>query len=285
MDRRDLSCFASTTQATSSSMADSSVSKTVLQRNLFAVPTRSKRCRCGQVLIGLSCAALLLVLSGCNLGANRRNVVGRQAFEQGQYAVAINEFQKALNANPNNADAYYNLGATFAAMGKQNNNRQWIDQAEQLYRQSISLNDQHVPAHRALASLLIETQREQYAFDLMNQWQERYPASTEPLVELARLYQEYGDSRRATDLLADALRINPGDLRSLKAMGHLREREGQTHLAIDNYLRALQVNRNQPELAQRVAALQTQLAANPVPDNLGRPGQPVRYGSIDPFRK
>ena len=140
-------------------------------------------------------------------------------------------------------------------------------------------------AHRGLASLLIETNREQYAFDLINQWKERYPASTAPLVELARLYQEYGDSRRATDLLADSLRLNPGDLRSLKAMGHLREREGQTHLALDNYLRALQVDRNQPELAQRVAALQTQLATRPVPNELQNGQSPVRYGALDPFRR
>ena len=157
-------------------------------------------------------ALLVLLQSGCNLQANRRNMIGKQAFEQGQFSVAINEFQQALNANPNSADAYYNLGASFAALGKQQQNNQWLNQAEQLYRQAISFDDQHVDAHRGLASLLIETNREQYAFDLINQWKERYPASTAPLVELARLYQEYGDSRRATDLLADSLRLNPGDL-------------------------------------------------------------------------
>ncbi|MEL7498794.1 MAG: tetratricopeptide repeat protein [Planctomycetota bacterium] len=229
----------------------------------------------------------VLASAGCNLQANRRNTIGRQAFEQGQYAVAINEFQQALNSNPQNADAYYNLAASFSAFGKQTKNRQWQDQAEQLYRQAISIDDQHADAHRGLAALLIETQRESFAFDLLNQWKTRYPAATEPLVELARLYQEYGDARRATDLLADALRINPGDLRSLKAMGHLRELEGQTHLALDNYLRALQVNGNQPDLQQRVASLQTQLASRPVPSNLpGTPNQPaIRYGAVDPFRR
>jgi len=166
--------------------------------------------------------------TGCNLG-QQNNVTGRQAFELGQYPTAINEFQKALTKNPNNPDALYNLAASLYAQGKQARNSQWLGQAEQLYRQAIAANDQHVDAHRGLAALLIETGRENYAFDLVNQWKDRYPGSTEPVVELARLYQEYGDNRRATDLLSDALKIDSNNIRALKALGHVREVQGQTH--------------------------------------------------------
>ncbi len=85
-------------------------------------------------------------LTGCNVGANRANRVGCQAYNSGQYAQAINEFQRALTLNPNNADAYYNLGSSYYALGKQANNSQWVSQAENLFRQSISLNDQHASA-------------------------------------------------------------------------------------------------------------------------------------------
>ena len=132
--------------------------------------------------------------------------------------------------------------------------------------------------------MLIETNREKYAFDLINQWKSRYPASTEPVIELARLYQEYGDNRRATDLLADALKLNSNDVRALKAMGHVRELQGQTHLALDNYLRVLQLDQQQNAVAQRVASLQSQLAQLPVPNGLnGSTTNPSQYGSVDPY--
>ena len=227
-------------------------------------------------------ALTTLVFTGCNLGVQQHNVAGRQAYELGQYPLAINEFQKSLQLNPRNADAYYNLAASYYAVGKQNKNEQWIKQAEQLYRHAIALNDQHVDAHRGLSALLIETGQEKFAFDLMNAWRSRYPSSPEPAIELARLYQEYGDNRRATDLLVDAIRLDGQNVRALKAMGHIREVQGQPHLALDNYYRVLQLDNRQTDVAQRVTALQTQLAQAP-----GTPGttpatQP-RYGSTTPY--
>jgi len=127
---------------------------------------------------------------------------------------------------------------------------------------------------------------------LINTWKNRYPTSTEPVVELARLYQEYGDNRRATDLLADALKLNPDSVRALKAMGHVREIQGQTHLALDNYLRVLQLDNQQVAVASKVATLQTQLARLPIQNGLinnggGNPSQsnPTRYGTTDPYLK
>lgn len=241
----------------------------------------------------LAYGVFALTLAGCNLSAQQHNVQGRQAFEYGHFSNAINEFQQALSANPQNANAYYNLGASYYALGKQTKNQQWATQAEQLYRQAISLDDQHTDAHRGLAALLIETNREQFAFDLLNQWKQRYPGSTDPYVELARVYQEYGDTRRATDLLADALQINPNSVRALKSMGLVRETQGQMHLALDNYLRVLQLDRQQTAVAQRVASLQQRLAALPVQNgaasnnpqlgNTPSNTNPARYGAVDPY--
>ena len=203
------------------------------------------------------------IFAGCNLAAQRQNRICRQAFDTGQVAQAINRFQRALNLNPNNSDAYYNLASTYYQLGNQSQNQQWVGQAEQLYRQAIALNDQHVDAHRGLAALLVETKREKFAFDLVDDWRQRYPQSAEPLIEIARLYQEYGDNRRATDFLSDAVRLDTQNVRALKALGHVREAQGQLGLAYENYSRVLQLDGSQADVAQRVQQIATRLAQQP----------------------
>ena len=241
---------------------------------------------------------VLVGLSGCNLAADRANSRGRQFFESGQYAQAINEFQTALSRNPSNSNALYNMGSTLFAMGKQQKNRQWLDQAEQLFRQSIASEHQNPAAHRSLAALLIETGRGKSAFELMDAWKQQSPASPDPSIELARLYQEYGDNRRAVDLLTDALRIDTNNVRALKAMGYVRELQGEKSLALQNYLRVLQTDNQQNDVIERVAWLQNALQGGtnvaqvpglsiqtPTPVNTGAASPntnqaPVRYGQI-----
>jgi len=227
---------------------------------------------------GLALLLLAMLAIGCNATTQRQNTIGRAAFERGDHNQAISSFQQALNRDPTDSDAYYNLAACYYKLGVEKQNKSYVEQAEQLYRQAIAHNDQHIDAHRGLAAMLIETGREKYAFDLLDGWRQRYPQSAEPLVELARLYQEYGDNRRATDLLADALRNDSRNARALKAMGHVREIQGETQLAMENYLRALQVNGGDRDTAARVAYLQTQLNTS------GQPaGSAPRYGAAQPY--
>ena len=225
---------------------------------------------------------LLFQTFGCNLGAQQNNIVGQQAFQNGNPMQALGRFQKALSQNPNNPDANYNLAAVFYSMGKNQGNAQYLSQAEQLYRKAISLNGQHTEAHRGLTALLIETGREQYAFDLLDGWKQRMPGSAEPLIELARVYQEYGDNQHATYLLADALKVDGTNIRALKAMGRMRETQGQSMLALDNYMRVLQLDGSQADVASRVASLQQQFSRNGGAQQTQN--YSPRYGSTSPWQ-
>lgn len=232
----------------------------------------------------LGLLALSLLSVGCNLGSQQSNIVGQQAFQNGNYMQALGRFQQALAQNPNNPDANYNLAAVFYSMGKSQRNSQYLSQAEQLYRKAISLDGQHAEAHRGLTALLIETGREQFAFDLLDGWRKRNPNSAEPLIELARVYQEYGDNQHATDLLADALKVDGRNVRALKAMGRVRENQGESLLALDNYMRVLQLDGSQVDVANRVAFLQQRVASQGYGSQPNSSDAP-RYGAANPWQQ
>jgi tetratricopeptide (TPR) repeat protein len=233
-----------------------------------------------------SIATLLLfalggtVVSGCRMAAQWDNMQGKQAFEAARYDEAIKSFQTALNRNPNDASAYYNLAATYQMLGKQSRNPQMFATAEQMYNRSIALDPRYTDAHRGLAVLLCETGRTDAAFDLMKTWQARTPTSADPYIELARLYQEHGDRNQAIQNLTSALALDASNARALTAMATIREQNGELQLALDNYLRAYQDSPNQPAVAAKIAQLQQQLQ---LPISSPTNTAPTRWGAANPY--
>lgn len=221
----------------------------------------------------------LLLASGCNIAATGHNVQGKRLYEQGQFAQAISTFQKAVNANPRNPDAYYNMASTYYYLGKQQNNATWTQQAEQLYRRALVIDPNHTDAHRGLAAVLVESGRSGEAFQMLQAWQARAPFSAEPLIELARLQSEFGNRSNAMQTLANALNVDSNNPRALKAMGLMREQSGEYQLALDNYIRSYQANNLQPDVAEKIARLQGSARPQVVPF---QPGQ-NRLGSAQQY--
>jgi Tfp pilus assembly protein PilF len=215
-----------------------------------------------RMVVGLTA---VLPHGGCKMSAQGRNVDGVRDFQAGQYHGAIQQFQRSLTLDPNNADAYYNLAATYYALGKQNNDPALLQQAEGLYHQCLDLNPDHVSCYRGLASLLVDSGRQESAFTLVKRWAERSYYSAEPRIELARLYEEFNDNESATQHLTDALQIDAANVRAWTAMGQLREKRGELAQALANYQQAQGLNPHQPALTARIAALQQNLSARNLP--------------------
>ncbi len=200
--------------------------------------------------------AIFVATAGCSWSANRRNIDGVRQYQTGRYSEAIQSFQKALAAKPNDPDAYYNLAATYSAIGKANRDQATLIQAEGLYHQCLDLNPEHAACYRGLAALLVETNRSESAFTLLKRWAQRNPQSAEARIELARLHEEFGDKDAAAQLLADALQINSYNSRAWSALGRIREQQGQLAQALSNYQQAYQLNQFQPGVGDRIAVLQ-----------------------------
>lgn len=235
-------------------------------------------------------AALLSLGSGCHWSAGGKNVAGTTMYQQGRYQEAIQQFQLALKQDPANADAYYNMAASYHSLGKLQNDPQALAQAEQLYNQALNISPDHVDCHRALACLLVETGRSDKAFTFLQNWANTSPDVLDSHVELARLYQEFGDKDNAIRNLEQAVAVNsnsPESARAWAALASLREQSGNTYQALLDYSRSQQLNPYQPAVTERIASLQRSMGGVQLPPTPSASGstvaarapfaQPIRY--------
>ena len=222
------------------------------------------------VQFGSCCArmcygSLLLMLFGsigCQMSSRGYNIDGVRNYHIGRYQEAIQSFQQALSNDPNSADAYYNLAATYYELGKRNNDRNLLGQAEGLYNQCLDLDPNHTECYRGLAALLVDTDRSRSAFTLLKGWAQQNVQAADARIELARLYEEFGDKESASRYLTDALNIDARNPRAWTALARLREEQGQLAQALSNYAQAYQLNQYQPGVANRIASLQQRIATN-----------------------
>jgi tetratricopeptide (TPR) repeat protein len=197
-------------------------------------------------------------VAGCNnMASQASNTEGVRLYELGNYQQATERFQKAIAQDPKSPEGYYNLAAALHKTGSLYKRPADLQQAERLYNQCLERAPNHSECHRALAVLLTETGRQEEAFRLMNNWAAASPQLAEPKIELARLLEEVGQPEQAKVQLVNALTAEPHNSRALTALGRLRDQSGERDEALANYQRSLMLNRYQPEVAARVAQLQS----------------------------
>jgi len=192
------------------------------------------------------------------------NAEGVRLYQSGNYQQASEQFQRAIAANPKSANGYYNLASSLHKNGKLFNRPEDLAQAEQLYNQCLNHDPNHTECYRGLAVLLTETNRQDAAYRLLEGWASRSPHLPDPRIELARVLEETNNVPQASARLVEAIEIDPNNSRALTALGRLREVSGQNAQALANYQRSLAINRFQPAITARVAALSATSAA-PLP--------------------
>lgn len=189
------------------------------------------------------------------MAADGQNLQGVRMYQQGQYEAAMQQFQAAISTHPSNPDTYYNMAATLHRMGIAKNDQNLLNQSETLYNQCLDLDPEHEDCYRGLAVLLAETGRSDRAFALLKNWAVRSPKNADARIELARLYEEFGDPETAKIQLTEAVHIDQNNARAWSALGRLREQSGDYSQALANYQRSYSLNRFQPEIAERIATL------------------------------
>lgn len=214
----------------------------------------------------LALATMLAAVAGCSqVASHSLNSEGVRLYQSGNYQQAADKFQRAVASDPRGATGYYNLASALHKTGKLGNRPADLQQAERYYNQCLEYDPNHTECYRGLAVLLCDTGRQDAAFRLLEGWAGRSPQLADPRIELARLLEESGNTDQASARLVEAVTADPQNSRALTALGRLREIQGDRAQALANYQRSLALNRFQPEISARVAALQgTGVAAPPV---------------------
>lgn len=212
----------------------------------------------------LAIALLILLTSGCQLGSRNRNGQGVALYQQGRYAEALQYFEQAKQTDAANPDTYYNLASTYHKLGVAAKDSKMLDNAEAMYNQCLDLSPNHVECHRGLAVLLVDMGKADKGFALLKNWAIANPTLSEPRIELARMHQEFNQSKAAEQYLDEALAMDPNNYRAWAYKGNLRESSGELMQAIQNYQQSLAINATQPDLYQRIGALNVRLAQGTV---------------------
>lgn len=206
--------------------------------------------------------------SGCSsFTASSYNAEGVRMLAAHRTEDALNCFEKAKQANPEDADSYYNCGVVYHQRAIETGQEQDFQMAKYCYELCLQRNPNHVECNRSRATLLCDIGQDDEAFRMIEEWIDRQPNSAEPRIELARLYDEHKQLDRASSCLNDAVAIDDRNTRAYTALGSVRERMGDTENAISAYEHALALDPYQPGVQNRIAALRysaPQPSVNPI---------------------
>ncbi|MFQ3650121.1 MAG: tetratricopeptide repeat protein [Gemmataceae bacterium] len=200
--------------------------------------------------------AIVLSLCGClsphcELEQRRLQLQadGIKAYRRGGYREARQHFEAALQLRPNDADLLYNLGRTAEQLNQ-------LQEAEELYRQAIVEHPDHAAARHARTQLLTRTGRREQAELEVQAWLVDRPQSAAAYAEDGWLRLQDGDIDKARGRFQQALDRDPKNIRALNELGRIYERLDYPGRAADLYRRSLAHQPDQPEIRERLNALE-----------------------------
>lgn len=203
----------------------------------------------GSFLFSL-CGIAILAASGCSATSGMvYNNSGKGYYARGNYAMARDDFKRAVMDDPGNPDYRHNLALAMIKTGDP-------QQAEQVLRGNLNqVSAMHQPSYHTLSRLLVEQNRQPEAQQLLQSWTDTQPYVAQSHIEMAALSREQGNPIGAEQELQRALQVDPRNPSALAQMGQLYEDRGQTNQAAMMYQRSLASRWGQPQVHSRLASL------------------------------
>jgi tetratricopeptide (TPR) repeat protein len=147
---------------------------------------------------------------------------------------AMNHFLRALQIDPEDADAHNNLGVVIAERGE-------YDKAIDHYLQALRIKPDSHRTHRNLGNALYKQGRIDKAIDHYLRALRIKPDSHRAHNNLGNALYKQGRIDKAIDHYLQALRIKPDSHRAHNNLGNALYKQGRIDKAIDHYLQALRI--------------------------------------------
>jgi tetratricopeptide (TPR) repeat protein len=157
------------------------------------------------------------------------------AFEEGDRALAVEEFREASHLQPADPSRRYNLGNALLAAGRSR-------EAVQSFREALTLRPAYGLARQGLGLALAANGDLDAAISELQTATNLLPQSAEPRYNLGILYRNQGRSDEALTALDDAMRLDPASADAPYAAGLIREAREDYAGARTNFRHALEAD-------------------------------------------
>ncbi|MGJ5634450.1 tetratricopeptide repeat protein [Nostoc sp. CALU 1950] len=218
------------------------------------------------VFLSLSLTATPLVAVAISLDGIVPTIYQIQLFE------AETQLRKAIKLNPNDADAYNNLGVVLSKQNK-------LEEAETQLRKAIELNPNFADAYNNLGVVLSEQNKLEEA-KLRQQWMGERFLRQDFNPSYADVYYTWRDAVREQKKLDEAvaayrkaIKLNPNFANAYNALGWVLQEQGKLEEAIQEYQQAIKLDpyfttsQNNLKEAQRLLDLRKNPSLTKVEDD------------------
>ncbi len=160
-----------------------------------------------------------------------------QGFYESNIDNAINCFQKAIDINPNNDIAFYNMGVSYSKKGD-------YDKAIECYQKAIDINPNFDIALNAMGYAYSKKEDYDKAIECYQKAIDINPNFDIALNAMGYVYSEKGVYEKAIEYYKKGIDINPNDDEAFYNMGNAYLKKGVYEKAIECYQKAIDINPN-----------------------------------------
>ena len=175
--------------------------------------------------------------------ANRSIVIGAYynrglVYEdQGEVERAIDDYTKAIDLNPNYANAYNNRGLVYENKGE-------VERAIEDFNRAIQLNPNLAETHNNRALTYKDQGEIERAINDFNRAIQLKPDDAKTYYNRALTYKDQGEIERAINDFNRAIQLKPDDAEAYYNRGVVHAKKEDYKHAIEDYTKAIQLNPN-----------------------------------------